>query len=426
MPIPRAERRPTAVSPDDAAVSEFEGLVNVAEYEEIGWKGLRKADNVEIDDNKHIRRRDGFSSFLAGAIGGAYATLDQSKAFVIDGTVLKRVMEDGTTRTLQSGLSGLGIYCWAEDPSNYVYYTNGIDNGIIRQGALWIPLAITTPQVGAAIVLDNAPHQMLPFHLGDSYGRNTIRLFATYLLADGRESAPSAVWQLDVAPEVRLLSVTVPHLYAGTNLYCTAPGGSSYYLAATVGVSSFTVQIRDIVSASGVEYPYSIALEGFDPDCAQLAFYQGKMYASLFIPSMGMSVIWISQALRYHLFNRAEDFITVVGETVLLLPTEKGLVIGTDNQIYSYNPDTSPKLVELADYGVVPGSCGAVDDKGVAYFWTLRGIAKGLPYELVTESKFSGDPGVVNHARLFYRNGYLKLVASTIAGNPVFNARIER
>jgi hypothetical protein len=58
---------------------------------------------------------------------------------------------------------------------------------------------------------------------------------------------------------------------------------------------------------------------------------------------------------------------------------------------------------------------------GTAYFWTLRGIAKAAPYQLLTEPTYYADPGVFNHAKIFYERGYAKLVASTVSGNPVFN-----
>jgi hypothetical protein len=80
----------------------------------------------------------------------------------------------------------------------------------------------------------------------------------------------------------------------------------------------------------------------------------------------------------------------------------------------------------VAPYGVPRGICGDVGMDGLAYFWTERGIAKGPPYELVTERRFYGDPGVRNHARIFHERGYSKLVASTISGAPTWNAWKER
>ena len=61
---------------------------------------------------------------------------------------------------------------------------------------------------------------------------------------------------------------------------------------------------------------------------------------------------------------------------------------------------------------------------GDAFVWTQRGIARVNPqgqYQLVTEQTYYADPGVFNHAKIFYERGYAKLVASTVSGNPIFN-----
>lgn len=424
--LPNLQPRPPKVAPDESGFRDFVGIVNTETRKEFAKSALTVGTNVEIDNRKRIKRRSGYSLFLSGDIKGAYATNDQSKLYVISGTDLLRVFEDGTSRVLHSGLSAtvppMG-YCWHEDPSNYVAYTNGVDSGIIRNGLDWLPLAITTPTITSATVTGTGTHQQMAFHIGDTYTENSFRIFVTYLLADGRESAPSAVWSLTAAPEVSSIAVTVPTAYAGTNLYCAAPGGSSYFLVGTATTSTFTAPVANLLATGGVKYPYTTALEGFSSACRYLTFYNGRMYCSEYVQERGMSVVWISMPLQYHLFNKSSDFFTVIGEVVLMLPTEKGLVIGTDNQIYSWDGTT---LTELEQYGVVPGSCGDVMPDGTAYFWTLRGVAKALPYELVTEHTFSGDPGVFNHARLFHEHGFVKLLASTIAGNPVFNQRNER
>lgn len=432
MALPAASPRPTQVSQDESGFREFAGIVNTLDAKEIGNKALRLASNVEIDDRGRIVRRNGSAQVLAGAISAAYATHDQSKLYVVLGTDLVRVMDDFSTRTLQSGLSGSTVppMSWSEDPSNYVAYTNGLDSGIIRRGVDWVPLSIDKPTIVSAVMLESDAHQVLPFHLGDAYTQNSIRLFATYVAADGRESAPSDIWNIDVPPEVRLLSVDIPPAYAMTNLYCTMPGGDKYYLVASSQVENFTVLVHKLLEEAGPEYPYTVAVEPVPSgaECHILGFYDGRMFIAEYIAEMNISVVWFSLSLQYHLFDKTQDYFTVIGDVVLLLAAEpdegkKGLIIGTDNQIYGWDGE---RLTEIAQYGVVPGACGDVTPDGVAYFWTLRGIAKAFPYELVTEQTFSGDPGVFNHARIFYERGYAKLVASTIAGNPVFNQRSER
>jgi len=412
--------------PDDAAFNEFDGIVNTKNPKEIGRKGLRSAVNVEIDNNKRIMRRNGYTLFAAGNFRGAYANQTQTTMHAILGTDLVRMNADGTSTVVKSGLSPNsppGGFYWAEDPANYVGYTNGFDSGIIRNGTDWIPMGLDTPAINSVTLISSGARQVLQFHIGDRYTANTLRVFATYLSADGRESAPSAIFSVTAPPESALVAFDVPVKYVATNLYACAPGGDDYMLVSTSTTQQFTATVNQLYATGGPIYPYTVAVEGFPHDARCIQYGMGRLFASEYVPTVDMSVVWISLPLQYHLFNKAEDFLTVVGEVVLLIATEKALLIGTDNQIYSWDGTT---LTEVTQYGVVVGSCGDVTPDGVAYFWTVRGIAKAFPYELLTEQTFSGDPGVFNHARLFYSRGYLKLLASTVAGNTTFNQRTVR
>jgi hypothetical protein len=427
MPLPTSQRRPTAVEPDDSGFESFAGLVTTRTAKELGHKALKVASNIEIDNEGRPLRRDGFSLVtVSGGFKAAYATLDEQVMLAIQGTSLVRVLDDGSTVALKTGLSSVlhpnGV-SWSEDAQAQVAYATGTDSGIVRNGTDWVPLFIDRPNITTATLMSSAARQVLPFHLGEQYTSNTIRVFATYLTADGRESAPSPVWSVKAPPEAALLSVSVPRLYRATNLYACMPGGSIYLLVATSVQPTFTISVDRLVSQGGVDYPYTTAIEPFPVGARVICHHGARLFAGEYLPAQNASVIWYSLPLQHHVYNKAEDFFTVFGEVLLMLSTPKGLIVATDSQIYGWDGTT---LTSITAYGVVPGSCGDVAPDGTAYFWTLRGIAKAFPYELVTEKTFAGDPGVFNHARLFYDHGYCKLLASTVTGNPVYNQRTER
>jgi hypothetical protein len=426
MPLPEARPRPSALSPDDVSFAKFKGVVNTRSHKEINTDGLIMAVNLEVDNDGILMRRDGTSLFLAGNFRGAYANNNQNFLFGVVGTDVVRVNPDATTTILKSGLSLYdppGGFSWSEDPSNFVCYTNGTDSGMIRQGIDWVPMGIDTPVLNSVALVSSGTRQVLQFHIGAKYTTNQFRIFTTYVAADGRESAPSAIFPITAPPESALVVINVTPKYKYTNVYACPPGGKEYMLVGTFATQNMTVTVNQLNATGGFVYPYTVAVEAYPNEAKQIKHWGGRLYAAEYVQQVGMSIVWPSLPLQYHLFNKAEDFFVVIGEVLLMLDTPKALIVATDNQIYSWDGTT---LTELTQYGVVLGSCGDVADDGTAYFWTVRGMAKAMPYELFTEESFSGDPGVFNHARLFYSRGYVKLLASTMSGNPAFNQRIER
>lgn len=426
MAIPESRPRPAAVTSDENTFGKFKGIVNTRSHKEIGREALVVATNVEIDNAEHLMRRNGSTLFLAGNFRGAYASDNQDFLFAVVDSNLVRVNDNATTTVLKSGLAltgpPVGFY-WSEDPAGHVAYNNGVDSGLVRQGTDWVPLVIDTPVLNSATLVSSGSRQVLAFNIGARYTSNQFRVFATYVAQDGRESAPSAIIPITAPPESALVAIDVIPRYKYTNIYACPPGGKEYMLVGTFTSQTMTITVNQLNAKGGYIYPYTVAVEAYPTDARCIKHCMGKLYAAEYVQQVGMSVVWESLPLQYHLFNKAEDFFTVTGEVVLMLCTPKGLLVGTDNQIYHWD---GTNLTELTQYGVVPGSCGDVAPDGTAYFWTLRGIAKAMPYELLTEETFSGDPGVFNHARLFFARGNVKLLASTLSGNPVFNQRIER
>jgi hypothetical protein len=200
-----------------------------------------------------------------------------------------------------------------------------------------------------------------------------------------------------------------------------------------------TIVVRNMnMTATGLDYPNPLGLDSFPADASLLCFHHGHLLAAVYDQERGMGTIYKSLPLQYHLFYKSADFHDVSSVPLLLLGHKEGTIIGTSTTIYDLEHDKMTqyglhpgRLKEIASYGVPAGICGNAyhDDNeklGKAYFWTHRGIARAMPFELVTEGAFSADPGVQNHATLVYDRGYVKLIASTVSGAPVFNQWHER
>jgi hypothetical protein len=418
------------------SIGAFEGIVNAKRTKDIGHKGFTIGRNVEITDTKRVTRRSGRTLIDPGVCTAIYGTDAQNKLYMVKAGNLLDVDRDNNETVLQTGLVG-DVFSWDEDPANNVYYcSNKGSSGIIMQDGTWRPLLLPIPVIQSAGVVDPGTWEYRPFALGKSYNANAMQVMATYVMADGRESGPSETVTIAVAPEVRMIRVTVPIAGASTRIYATAPGGSTYYLVGITTNPVVTLLVQNMnMTATGTEYPYELSVDSFPSDATLLQFCHGRLYAATYDATSGMGAMYASQPLQFHLFDKASEFVGLSSVPLLLLAHSEGeaMTIGTSTNVYNYTPPhtkatgvaVGEHLTEVANYGVIPGICGDVFND-IVYFWTVRGVAKMMPYELVTEHVFSGDPGVFNNAHVIHDRGYSKLVASTVSGNAVFNAWSER
>ena len=94
-----------------------------------GVSDLGAAVNVRIDDTGRISRVDGYSKQLSGSYHSVFC--DGYDCFVGKGTSLMQIGIDLSETGIRSGMSGDRI-AYAQDV--YLYYSNGTDNGLIKNG----------------------------------------------------------------------------------------------------------------------------------------------------------------------------------------------------------------------------------------------------------------------------------------------------
>ena len=126
------------------AITSFKGLNNVTDPMRLGLGTLVQADNVNITDTGAIVKRDGYTLAQAGSFSAMYATIDYSRAYVVQGNDLKTI--DGLTIATLTSTSPM---FWCE-VNTYVLFSNGTDAGIIQADNTvlpwrWTP-AVSAPQ----------------------------------------------------------------------------------------------------------------------------------------------------------------------------------------------------------------------------------------------------------------------------------------
>ncbi len=381
-------------------IEKFKGLNNVSDPLRLGLGWLARADNVDIDDTGAISDRDGFDLFLAGSLTGAFSTSDFSRLYIVDAGSLKRVGGP----TLATGITSAPMH-WCE-VSKDVYYTNGVNSGILRQDDIvdeWSWPVPTEPVLAA---------------LSGSLPAGQYQVVCTYLLPDGRETGASPPAVIDLAADSALQMSSIPQVAGMRTRVYIAPANSTVFhfaletslLAWTWNASPDTLG-EELVTATLFPLPVN---------ATHPTLWQGSLYVMEYFPSSDITVVWYSEPLGFHLFDLRTKFIVVKGRGTMLAAHDAALMIGTDERVYSWNGES---LTTEADYGVIAGWPSAMDDDtGEVYFWTERGACKAMPFANITERQISVAPGTQVGAAIVKRQGQKKFVAVLHRGGTAFNS----
>jgi hypothetical protein len=385
-------------------VARFLGLNNTQEPRSLGLSWLVQADNVVVTDAGKLELRQGYSRTMAGTFTGAYATKDRSRFYVVDGGAMKAMVAGGASGvTLASGLD--------TDPMAFtevngqVFYTNGVDSGIVTPDNRVLPWAWDIPAAPTLAAVTGALDPGL------------YRVCCTQTLADGRETGASDIVELEIAAGEALQISSIPQT-AGltTNVYIAPANSTVFQRASSPTVGSIVWNASP--DALNTEL-LTADLEPLPDGCTVVQEWGGAIYAAQHFPEHDYSAIWKSQPLGFHLFDLERNAILVPGQVRMLAPHAAGLVIGTDREVKAWD---GAKLADLAPYGVVPGQHWSEDDDKTVIFWSQRGACRALPFSNLTEQQASVAPGLRAGGAIVRQGGQRRYIVSLQTGGTAFNA----
>lgn len=376
----------------------FRGLNNVTDPLRLGLSWLARADNVDITDTGAIEKREGYAPSFTGDIqnGNAYATLDYSKLFVVDGGTLKVMTDPAAAVSLQAGVG--------DDPMHFaevndqVFFNNGVSDGIVKPDNTVMPWRWSAPAApSVAAVTGNLPA-----------GLYQVR--CTFFLPDGRETGASESAEI-VLGEGQ--AVQVSGIPAGAQVYI-APADSEVYQFAGAPVGAMVW--NDSPDLLGRDL-LTIGMDPLPLGADIIQEWGGRVYAVQRFQPDNQTAIWFSQPLGFHLFKLSSDFLAIPGMVTMLAPAGQALIIGTETEIYAYSADG---LSKLANYGVVPGKHWS-QDGGRTLFWSKRGLCAALPFTNLTERQVSVPPGLQAGGTLVERDGRKRYLVALHQGDSAFN-----
>jgi hypothetical protein len=371
----------------------FTGLRNEVTPERFGPEDLSYANNVDLDKTGRLSRRTGYTSVLAGAMHSLWADDQQQICLFAQGNQLKSLSATYSAVPVAT-LQGVGNPVSYERVSDRVYYSNGVDTGILENGVVrsWGMAVPSLP--GAAATVGAMP-------------AGTYQYVMTYVRADGQESGASLAGLItvpDVSGVAFALPVPADPGVASKILYLSTPDGEVLYLAALL--SAATTQYTYTGDTAELNLPLVTQFMGRAPAGQLIAFYRGRMFVAV-----GDTLYW-SAGFGYEQFDLRE-YLQLDGRITLLAPmTDKeitenarssGFFVGTDRScgvLVGSDPKDFQYVPKIA-YGAISGALDYVDGslfgddasggRALPMWLSTQGICIGMPdmqVKNLTRSKF--------------------------------------
>lgn len=335
-----------------AKLGQFDGLNNRLRPTSLGHRTpnnapatyLSKADNVDIGEDRVIRRRSGMELAIPGKAHSLWADRDGAFA-VVDGQLLS-LSQNLTPTVLRTGMPSARV-SYSRGADGAVYWTNGAVLRKVQQGA------------------DRPVAERQPGQPGVSVGAGGLRSgrYLVSVTVDGPagESAPSEPL-VAVVPDGGALSISAP-LEAGQKLrvYVSGPNGDVLTAAGESTSGTVTVPVYQgdgrILSTRVGPMPSGQLLARFD--------------ARLVVASE--NVVWFSRPWHYGVTDPVSDYIPFPSRVTMVLPSRAGLFIAADKTYLL--AQVGGEMREVLPFGSVEGAAGTNPEDGTVFWHTERGLA---------------------------------------------------
>lgn len=348
---------------------------------------LHGADNVDINDKRRVRRREGQTLIDDGDFHSLWAEGDD--AFVVKGGTLYRLTENADAVSMTEIRTGL-----ANTPVSYsvgadddVYWSNGAElrrvSGVQDKPASTPPLSLIPAAVPIAGALPAGKY-----------------LLAFTSVQDARESSASPVVQLDLPENSGVRIVTAETV----EVYMSGPNGDVLTLqrsgaTGTIDVLTYDEGGRRCMTLNTAPTPAGSIV---------------RHYNAAMVVAVG-SLLCVSLPYNYGVFNPSIGYIPFPADITMIEPTTKGLFIAADKTYWITDLFTQGDLNEVLPYGAIPGTSGKSPDDNSVFWQSPRGLIIGDDsgkVAAVQEEALALSGGVFGATLFRERNGSKHLVST--------------
>ena len=350
--------------------AQFDGLRNNVPADRMGLNDLTVATNIDIDDSKRATRRKGHS---AAVVAGAFKSLWSNGTVALavkSETSLVLISPTFTEKTLRTGLTpGLDMSYTA--PVTAVYYSNGVETGVVQDG------------LSRTWGLEPPAYQPAASVVGGILPAGRYQFTVTYLRADGQESGTGRAGYIDlaVAGGISLSGIPVSADAGVVDkcLYFSKNNGETLYRAGTVANSA-------TVFSYYADGPGTVPLRTqhlFDAPAGQLVDTFGGARA---LVASG-DTLYYSEPYALELFDLRKNF-RLPHPITMVAALDNGVYVGTDNGIMWFDGTVPEKweYVPRLAYGAIRGAAAYCSrdmvldgngNKDVVVFATKQGLCVG-------------------------------------------------
>jgi len=349
------------------------GVDNRSHLAELDAGFVRKAENVEIDENGVGGLRDGYSLWVD--LPGAQSLWDHpllTFGLVADAGSLYRLDEDGALTTLATGLNGSRLSYAVI--GQHAFWSNGVQTGrvdLLGTAGGW-GVETPLPAFGATAVATG----------GLFAGRYGVTM--TFTNAAGEEGGAPETEYVDVAEgggiQVSGVPVSGDGLATAARIYVTSANGTELFHATSVAPGTAMVVIgagqRGKLLATQFLEPF--------PPAAHLLAKAGRL-----IGAMGRRLVW-SQALYPGLWRPTQNSLTLPDEITMIAAPDSPqfvLYVATRKRVYVLQGESidSTTLSVACAAGAQPGSMAMLPAEvlhmdGVTTATPLWAGTDGVPY----------------------------------------------
>lgn len=369
---------------------EFTGINKVQDAQTLKPGELTAAMNLEIDDQKRIKSRDGTVLRIAGDCHSAFGV--DTYMLYRTGSLLNRVDPDFSVRTLLSGLSDRRIAY--TKIGNNVFFSDGVKT-YRTDGVTVVEAGIEAP-VGQpdASSMNSGGLPLAKYQYA-----------LTYVSADGRESPTGVAGILSAVGGISFSNIPVSSDSQVTEkrLYVTEPNGEDLMLALILYPGDTTA--RHIGGELGMECNTQLHLP--TPAGSVLSSHNGSLLIG------HDKFVWFTPPYRNYVVKHTA-FLAMPNNVTVIASMSDGFWVCTTNEI-GWVGGTEGGFTQKVTYGAIKGAIAYIDNDGggrSALVATTRGVcqlADGGSFKNLTSKTY--HPSGRSGAAIFRRGDFNQFLA---------------